>query len=131
MLCTSFSIGFFHTCLLKGTMDCYHLKPFPRHKVGRKHNHFGSFFLLCLQWIRMNSLQVLRFSPLLHRLMLSANKIKLNKCDFNSIKLSCPFTKTWHTTCCLWKALDVFRVICTLLHHGHLSVRVGDSLWRS
>ena len=34
---------------------------------------------------------------------------------------------TWHTTSCSWWAPDVLAVICTQLHPGHLSVRVGDS----
>ena len=32
-----------------------------------------------------------------------------------------------NTTCCMWYALDMLQVICTQLHLGHLSVRVGDS----
>ena len=66
-----------------------------------------------------------------HQLMDWVNKVNLNKCDFNSVRLVAELSlrTNWHTTRCAWLALDVLHVICTQLRPGHLSLCVGDSSW--
>ena len=77
-------------------------------------------------------LRVLRFHPLLHRVIVLANKIKamINAISTLSNLIAELYLRTtWHSTCCTWWAPDVLHVICTQLRLGHLSVRVGDSSW--
>ena len=70
--------------------------------------------------------RVLRFPPLLHRVMVSASNVK------SEIIAVPPLANliaelSLRNTC----TLDVLGVFCTQLRSGHLSIRVGDSSRRS
>ena len=58
-----------------------------------------------LKLVVRDFLWVLRFPPLLHSLMVLANKMKPNKCDFNSVKLNSWVVPLYHV------AHDILHVI--------------------
>ena len=97
----------------------------------------NSGFSMCpfLKLVARGFLRVLRFPPLLHRLMVQPIKSSSNKCDFNSVKPNSWAVPSYHvarnTTCCTWYALDVLHVICTRLRQRHVSALFGDGLRRS